>query len=411
MYRRDVGNVSSGSAIRAVNLGKTYKIAASGERPNSLIESVAYKMRGTRAATSSFNALNDLTFDIPWGQAVGILGRNGAGKSTLLKVLTRITAPTRGLLEIDGRVGSLLEVGTGFHPELTGRENIYLNGALLGMGRKEITAQFDQIVDFSGVEQFLDTPVKRYSSGMYVRLAFAVAAHLETEILAIDEVLAVGDAEFQQKSLAKMREVGKSGRTVLFVSHQAETVRALCSSAIFLQHGELKYQGPVDEALTHYRDSFDSWSEAQSTMENRPGTGEVRLRSVELTETYCEPAEPKVIRIAVDPSPGYSGTYFISTHITDLNGTVILQCDSRVAGMWFDPAREHDLTLTITNPWLKPGRYSVDVFVCRAGILDQWEGAASFEVLPHTPYAHHATPDATESGIVFPEFNLEDRER
>lgn len=365
-------------------------------------------MRGSKRTSTEFMALDDLDFEIAWGEAVGIIGRNGAGKSTLLKVLTRITAPSRGRLELDGRVGSLLEVGTGFHPELTGRENIFLNGALLGMGRSEIAAQFDRIVDFSGVEKFLDTPVKRYSSGMYVRLAFAVAAHLETEILAIDEVLAVGDAEFQQKSLAKMREVASSGRTVLFVSHQAETVRALCTSALYLQHGKLLFQGAVDDALSLYRSSFDTWAAAQRTAESRPGTGDVRISSVEMTETFYEPADDKVARISIDAHPNFPGSYFVSCHVSDLNGTVVAQCDSRVAGLWLDPKSSHRLTLTMSSPWLKPGRYSVDVFACHQGVLDDWQGAATFEVLPHPPYAHPSTPDATESGMVFADFAYAD---
>lgn len=394
-------------AIRATGLGKTYKIAADPNQPTTLVEAMGQRLRGTPAQKGTFDALDDLTFDIPWGSAVGIIGRNGAGKSTLLKLLTRITAPTRGRLELGGRIGSLLEVGTGFHPELTGRENIYLNGALLGMRRKEVDAQFDAIVNFSGVEKFLDTPVKRYSSGMYVRLAFAVAAHLETEILAIDEVLAVGDAEFQQKSLEKMREVARSGRTVLFVSHQAQTVRSLCTSALYLDRGRLLFQGGVDEALGRYRASFDDWAGAQAKPSNRGGSGEVRIRSVELDEAYYEPADAKTVRISVPAYPEFAGSYYLSCHISDLNGTVIAQCDSRVTGLWFDSDREQRITMTMTDPWLKPGRYSVDVFACRSGILDRWEGAASFEVLPHPPYEHSSTPDATESGIVFPDFRYE----
>ncbi|MEI7776496.1 MAG: ABC transporter ATP-binding protein, partial [Verrucomicrobiota bacterium] len=184
------------------------------------------------AAHSTFNALENVSFAISPGDVVGVIGRNGAGKSTLLKILTRITAPSHGTADLYGRVGSLLEVGTGFHPELTGRENIFLNGAILGMRRAEIRSEFDAIVDFAGVERFLETPVKRYSSGMYVRLAFAVAAHLRSEILLIDEVLAVGDIEFQKRCLGKMRDVARSGRTVLFVSHHLQSIAALCSRAL-----------------------------------------------------------------------------------------------------------------------------------------------------------------------------------
>lgn len=198
-------------------------------------------------------SLRDINFEIEQGDAVGIIGRNGAGKSTLLKLLSRVTKPTTGKIYTKGRIASLLEVGTGFHPEMTGRENVYLNGAILGMTRKEITKKFDEIVDFSGVERYIDTPVKRYSSGMYVRLAFAVAAHLESEILIVDEVLAVGDAEFQKKCLGKMGDVSKGeGRTVLFVSHNLAAVKELCNTAIFLNKGQLQKKGSVSEIVSEY---------------------------------------------------------------------------------------------------------------------------------------------------------------
>jgi lipopolysaccharide transport system ATP-binding protein len=198
-------------------------------------------------------SLKDINFKIEQGDAVGIIGRNGAGKSTLLKLLSRVTAPTTGNIKVKGRIASLLEVGTGFHPELTGRENIYLNGAILGMRKKEITRKFDEIVDFSGVERYIDTPVKRYSSGMYVRLAFAVAAHLETEILIVDEVLAVGDAEFQKKCLSKMGDVSKGeGRTILFVSHNLASVKSLCNNGILLENGLIKSHGKIDTIIKNY---------------------------------------------------------------------------------------------------------------------------------------------------------------
>ena len=205
-----------------------------------------------------FYALKDVSFEIKQGDRVGIIGRNGAGKSTLLKILSRITEPTSGRIEINGRVASLLEVGTGFHPELTGRENIFLNGAILGMGRVEIKRKFDEIVAFAEVEKFLDTPVKRYSSGMYVRLAFAVAAHLEPEILIVDEVLAVGDAQFQKKCMGKMEDVGKEGRTVIFVSHNMSAIRQLCSSCLWLNSGTIMEQGRSVEIVDHYLRAVES---------------------------------------------------------------------------------------------------------------------------------------------------------
>jgi lipopolysaccharide transport system ATP-binding protein len=231
------------------------------------------------ASREEFWALKDVSFDIMPGDVVGIIGRNGAGKSTLLKILSRITEPTRGRVELRGRASSLLEVGTGFHPELTGRENIQLNGAILGMRREEIRRKFDQIVAFAEVEKFLDTPVKHYSSGMYVRLAFSVAAHLDPEILIIDEVLAVGDIEFQNKCLGKMQEVSKGGRTVLFVSHNMGAIQTLCRSAIYLHQGQVRQIGRADEVVAAY--SMDAKPDA-------PGAGQTMRLSESLFLEACE---------------------------------------------------------------------------------------------------------------------------
>ncbi len=209
-------------------------------------------------ASREFWALRDVSFELGQGEVLGVIGPNGAGKSTLLKILARITEPSEGDAYIHGRVGSLLEVGTGFHPELSGRDNVYLNGALLGMRRREIAAKFDDVVDFAGIGRFIDMPVKRYSSGMYVRLAFAVAAHLEPEILLIDEVLSVGDHAFQQRCIGRMGEIAHSGRTILYVSHSLASVAALCTQACLLEHGKVVYHGPVDEALNRYHESFGS---------------------------------------------------------------------------------------------------------------------------------------------------------
>ena len=228
-------------------------------------------------STEDFWAIKDISFKVKQGDVVGIIGRNGAGKSTLLKILSRITEPTVGRIRIKGRVASLLEVGTGFHAELTGRENIFLNGAILGMSRAEIKAKFDEIVAFAAVEQFLDTPVKRYSSGMYVRLAFAVAAHLEPEILIVDEVLAVGDAEFQKKCLGKMREVATGGRTILFVSHNMQAVSVLCNRGMFLRGGSLEYTGSAKEAIDMYISSFSKANGQDDNPDRRYGTGEYRF--------------------------------------------------------------------------------------------------------------------------------------
>jgi lipopolysaccharide transport system ATP-binding protein len=281
--------------IKAQNLGKRYRLGVQQARYGSLRDTLAGMARAPlrrlqrngRAASSQFWAVKDVNFEILPGEVVGIIGRNGAGKSTLLKMLSRITQPTTGRIELYGRIASLLEVGTGFHPELTGRENIYLNGAILGMARSEIERNFDEIVAFSEVEEFIDTPVKHFSSGMYLRLAFAVAAHLEPEILVIDEVLAVGDARFQRKCLDKMREVGKQGRTVLFVSHNMPAITRICPRTILLERGEVLRDGPSSEVVGAYLSSGLGTTAARewTDLSTAPGDDIVRLRSVRvLTE-------------------------------------------------------------------------------------------------------------------------------
>lgn len=238
-------------AIKVSGLGKEYKLGT--KKSGSFRESFSSLWKKEeKKAEETFWALQDIDFEIKKGEAIGIIGSNGAGKSTLLKILSRITEPTKGRIEINGRMASLLEVGTGFHPELTGRENIFLNGTILGMKRHEVKSKFDEIVAFSGVEKFIDTPVKHYSSGMYVRLAFAVAAHLEPEILVIDEVLAVGDAEFQKKCLGKMEDVTNEGRTVIFVSHNMLAIKTLCSKGILLKSGTIEGQGGIDDTINQY---------------------------------------------------------------------------------------------------------------------------------------------------------------
>ncbi|WP_062133876.1 ABC transporter ATP-binding protein [Demequina aestuarii] len=397
------------TAISVEHLTKVYRINRRTAHIDRITDAIVDVLRNPtrRPEYDEFHALNDISLDIPWGEALGIVGRNGAGKSTLLKLLTRITAPTTGLIDLGGRVGSLLEVGTGFHPELTGRENIYLNGALLGMTRKEIKRRFDEIVDFSGVERFLDTPVKRYSSGMYVRLAFSVAAHLETEILAIDEVLAVGDAEFQRKSLQKMKDVARDGRTVLYVSHQPQTVVNLCTSAIYLDKGRLLYSGSVDGAMHEYRSSFSRLRTEQVEAYRRPGTGQIRLDGVRVENQQQNPDDDVVVELSLPPAPDMVGDYFVSCHVDDINGTSIVQCDSRAVGQWFTPAQAHRPVLRIKNLWLKPGQYSIKVSVCQAGILDTWEGADTFEVLPHYPYPELTSEEALKAGIVLADFTYE----
>jgi lipopolysaccharide transport system ATP-binding protein len=276
-----------GFAVRAEHLGKRYRLG----RVESGYRQLGRLLR--RQGRSWMWALDDLSFEIEQGVSTAIVGRNGAGKSTLLKVLSRITEPTTGHADVAGRLAALLEVGTGFHPELTGRENIYFNGAILGMRRNEIARKFDEIVAFSGVEAHIDTPVKWYSSGMYVRLGFAVAAHLEPEILVVDEVLAVGDAEFQKRCLARMNDVAHEGRTVIFVSHNMQAIRRLCDRAILLEHGKLVKDGDVASVTQHYLSSIDSaddglrrWSDPQS----RPGDEHCRIVEVRVTDENDVPS-------------------------------------------------------------------------------------------------------------------------
>jgi lipopolysaccharide transport system ATP-binding protein len=275
-----MGDVS----ISAVGLGKRYRMGRVESGYRQLLRLIRREQR------EWLWALDDVSFEIEEGVATAIIGRNGAGKSTLLKVLSRITEPTSGYVDIRGRVGSLLEVGTGFHAELTGRENIYFNGAILGMRRHEIARKFDDIVAFSGVEKHIDTPVKWYSSGMFVRLGFAVAAHLEPDILIVDEVLAVGDAEFQKRCLGRMGEVAHEGRTVLFVSHNMHAVRRLCERAIMLERGKIAMQGDVASVAQHYLASVDSAGDGRRRWLDPPGDEICRIIEVRVTDDSGEPA-------------------------------------------------------------------------------------------------------------------------
>ena len=277
-----LGNVGTGTM--ANDLNRWWHIARGKEDPYLKIGSA-----NDRTAKSTLNdvvwAVKDINFEVKQGEVLGIIGKNGAGKSTLLKILSRVTAPTIGDIRVKGRIASLLEVGTGFHPDLSGRENIFLNGAILGMSKQEIKRKFDEIVDFSGVERYIDTPVKRYSSGMYVRLAFAVAAHLESEILIVDEVLAVGDAEFQKKCLGKMKDVSSGqGRTVLFVSHNMAAVKNLCSQGIILRNGNLVYSGDVDGACSNYLGgAMQLANEHVAGRKDRYGNGNIRIEELFFT--------------------------------------------------------------------------------------------------------------------------------
>jgi len=326
--------MSDNPAISVRGLGKHYVLGGAERADESFREMLTgaliepfrrlRRLRGERSEDEGFWALKDIDFDVHPGDVVGVIGRNGAGKSTLLKVLSRITDPSEGRVEIRGRVSSLLEVGTGFHPELTGRENIFLNGAILGMSRFEIQKKFDEIVAFAEVEKFLDTPVKRYSSGMYVRLAFAVAAHLEPEILIVDEVLAVGDAAFQKKCLGKMGDVSKEGRTVLFVSHNMGAVRTLCSRAILLNKGSLVVDTKTDLAVDEYLSAgqVTGASEIHWPEESGPACEELMLSSIRLlgaegkVHTVYDATKPVTVEIKYQVKKPVRGMRMVMSVLT-----------------------------------------------------------------------------------------------
>ncbi len=319
-------------------------------------------------------ALRDINFTVDQGDVLGIIGRNGAGKSTLLKILSRVTAPTSGKVKIKGRVASLLEVGTGFHPDLTGRENIYLNGAILGMSRDEINRKFDEIVDFSGVEKFIDTPVKRYSSGMHVRLAFAVAAHLDPEILVVDEVLAVGDAKFQKKCLGKMSDVAKEGRTVLFVSHNMAAVQNLCSQAFLISTGQIIYSGMVPEVVDRYL-----LSDRQDNLFNPVRSKRKGDQQAVITNFQLHPIQPKTgmpTEFIFDISRSSSdGELFVelAVSIQTEQGIPLFQLYSRHMGQGFSISTGMTKIVTrIDNLPLAPGRYIVNLWLGSGSMPIDW---------------------------------------
>lgn len=312
-------------------------------------------------------ALKDINFSISQGEAVGIIGRNGAGKSTLLKLLSQVTQPTTGQIKVRGRIASLLEVGTGFHPELTGRENIFLNGAILGMRKKEIARKMDEIIAFSGVERYIDTPVKRYSSGMYVRLAFAVAAHLESEILIVDEVLAVGDAEFQKKCLGKMGEVSKGeGRTVLFVSHNMQAIKTLCNRAIYMQNGTLRSDGPAALIVDQYLSGYETMDTARAYRKEEADQvvflSSALCKNIDGNEKYMFTAdEPITIHLHIKKQSSVRGV-FIHLLIKNNEEIAILETDSKEGGyVVIDTEAVGDFESIVTIPQriLRSGRYHI----------------------------------------------------
>jgi lipopolysaccharide transport system ATP-binding protein len=369
------------TVIEVDGLSKRYRLGALQAGYDTLRDTIAHgtnRLLGREHAPKAEEiwALKDVSFSVEQGEVLGVIGPNGAGKSTLLKILTRITVPTKGTATIHGRVGSLLEVGTGFHGELTGRENIYLNGSILGMTRKEITRKLPEIVEFSGVSKFIDTPVKRYSSGMYVRLAFSVAAHLEPEILLVDEVLAVGDAEFQRRCLGRMEELSRYGRTVLFVSHQMPVLARLCDRAILLRDGQIEMDGPSEDVVAHYLQteagsgSHRIWTDPATAPQGR----RARLREVKVVDQAGDVLDAVDVRHPVGIEIGFTllrddVPVFPKIKVIDSKG------DTAFNAMDTSPEWEHatkgDYTVTAWIPgnFLNEGLYSVEVSLSMIGSM------------------------------------------
>jgi lipopolysaccharide transport system ATP-binding protein len=353
-----------------------------------------------------FWALKDVSFEVKRGEVVGIIGRNGAGKSTLLKILSRITEPSEGRVTLRGRVASLLEVGTGFHPELTGRENIYLNGAILGMTKAEIRKKFDEIVAFAEVERFLDTPVKRYSSGMYVRLAFAVAAHLEPEILVVDEVLAVGDAEFQKKCLGKMKDVATGGRTVLFVSHNMQAVKNLCSEAILLEAGTLRQKNNVDNVVMTYSQKVPKKEAVWSCLDLNKKNG-LFFKTIE-TELQGQQPSHKLKITTILQSDMCHKPAFLAFDILDSTGVSIMQAIPELKPFIDSNSPKKEIVSTIELPPLIPGQYRVTAWVGshNTETLDQVSECIVFNIL-QSPQRNRSFPHTLDHGHVIPKSRIE----
>ncbi|WP_449343005.1 ABC transporter ATP-binding protein [Telmatocola sphagniphila] len=371
------------------------------------------RARSSETTVNDFYALRDVSFQIEPGEVVGIIGRNGAGKSTLLKVLSQIVEPTSGRVEYQGRMGSLLEVGTGFHPELTGRENIYLNGSILGMTRKEIDAKFDEIVQFAELTQFLDTPVKRYSSGMYVRLAFAIASHLEPEILILDEVLAVGDAQFQKKCLGKMRDVSSHGRTVLFVSHDMTAVRKLCKRCIMLGKGSVVAEGDTDTVVSKYLEAEGSLTPAgqELAIDSYARMGNQEAKFVKLAYYGASPEQnvtsggPMTARMTIHAEqPRVADS--MSVILFDRGGYKLLNADTMVLDRPIElKAGENVFEIRIRSVPLNPGIYTLGLWLCKrpSRIYDYLEAVCEMEIVP-APDDNRMAPPV--DGVIRCDFEL-----
>jgi len=372
-------------SIEARALSKRYRLGG-GVHSTQLRESVLAFLRGASAREDddeSIWALRDVSFEVPEGEVVGIIGRNGAGKSTLLKILSRITAPTAGSIKVRGRVSSLLEVGTGFHDELTGRENVYLNGSILGMRKREVDQRFDEIVDFAGVERFLDTPIKRYSSGMRLRLGFAVAAHLDPDVLIVDEILAVGDAGFQRKCLAAMEGLHSGGRTVLFVSHNMAAVENLCTRAIWIDGGRVRMDGRARDVIESYLASYAGaeLSGTELQLENRVGNGDIRFTGIEYRNVDGTPGasvrsgEAVTVRLYYRAEQAVRYPSFGFRMYTTM-GTLITETGTWHHGVVIPhvPAGDGHIDLDVELLNLLPGRYSLSLWVTSASGTQIYDG-------------------------------------
>jgi lipopolysaccharide transport system ATP-binding protein len=421
------------TALNVHNLGKRYLLGA---RPTQSVTNLTERLtggvrslsrsllgRGKGAWSKEFWALREISFAVEHGEVVGIIGRNGAGKSTLLKVLSRIIRPTEGKAVIHGRLGSLLEVGTGFHPELTGRENIYLNGSILGMRRTEIEKQFDAIVAFSGIEAFLDTPVKRYSSGMYVRLAFAVAAHLNPDILVVDEVLAVGDAAFQKQCLGKMRDVSRTGRTVLFVSHNMSAVESLCTRCISLKAGRIKRDGPPAEVIKDYLATDVAAGSASVSLKDhanrRPGSKPFMVQvSVDAGDTREIPVIQMGGRLSIRVQFDCGGETIrpvLGVVIKDRYEVAVFGINNRIVPgfAYTDPVRAGTISCQFASIPLMPGTYGVDLYLGEeqdAVDVDIITDAIHFDVEAADVYGSGKIPPPIAGTVFVPaQFSLQPR--
>lgn len=361
----------SDAAIRVEGLGKRYRLGRRGPYRTLRESLMSLFCRSNGGPSTDLWALKDVSFAVKPGEVVGVIGRNGAGKSTLLKILSRITDPTEGHAEVRGRVRALLEVGTGFHPELTGRENVYLNGAILGMKRAEIDRKFDDIAAFAEVEKFLDTPVKHYSSGMYTRLAFSVAAHLEPEILLVDEVLAVGDAAFQKKCLGKMGDFARSGRTVLFVSHNMAAIQHLCGSCLLLHEGRIVSLGPTEETISRYMSLSDrSDREDLRTRVHREGNG--RLRCVRIEAAGLQTGSAGHIDIHYEGQPPLRTVQISLGLFTSMGSGTLFLANEILGKTWDELPAAGILRCSFPQLPLLPDRYQLNVYCTVNGELADW---------------------------------------